>query len=700
MTPAPPHGVRSSLEVPDSNGGRRTAPNGGYAGIFPKDPRISSAQSLVPTPSEYRNSGKRRLLVVYIHGYQGTDTSFQSFPAHVHHFLKRALADTHVVHSKIYPRYKTYKAIDIARDNFSAWLEPHESPTTDVVLVGHSMGGLLNAEIVLTPSRTPYTTGYFRHRILGTVNLDAPFLGLHPGIIMSGISSLFRPKQKPARESTTELDSSPGTSGIASPNSSTYSGFSALTPAASTPSAEPRPRPQGFPFPAMTFDPNFNPAFSNDVRLQDRGWVQNLVHFVKKHHSEGLIDAATHHFMSHLEYGSTLLDFNCLKSRYESLRKLEDIDDLKQEFPYGPRQVRFVQYYTMCYGFPKKRKHNKSQTKLEAPEVLNPTYSNISTPRISVQDHSRGETEAYLLQEANSSPGPPSKKLSSLELGHANRESGQEHEEGTSANGVTNSQAKGAEVPSPIEPIRDSSRSMDSAFPPRRSSAVDTDTAAELVDAVSALHLDLPVIPELPPKPEIPDKGNITNKDERKQAEKDAKQKQKAYDQAVKTREKAIRDRQKTIDKREKKRLQEAEKRRKEELKLKKKGEVATASAVSLPSESQALATEAADTPAEPKPGPIRTMTGVSIEEYRVPGGKKRKERKFCNLPSTHKVNGQLDPKWVKVFMKDTDEVGAHTSLFYPGEHYDRLVNDVIDVIVGWVQEDASKRAILEMRQD
>ncbi|RYP27199.1 hypothetical protein DL767_007792 [Monosporascus sp. MG133] len=541
MTPGPSHGPRSSLEVPKPNGGRRTAPNGGYAGIFPKDPRISSAHSLVPSPSEYRNSEKRRLLVVYIHGYQGTDTSFQSFPAHVHHFLKRALADTHVVHSKIYPRYKTYKAIDIARDNFSAWLEPHESPTTDVVLVGHSMGGLLNAEIVLMPSRTPYTTGYFRHRILGTVNLDAPFLGLHPGIIISGISSLFRPKQKPARESTTELDSSPGTSGITSPNSSTYSGFSALTPAVSTPSAEPRPGLQGFPFPAMTFDPNFNPAFSNDVRLQDRGWVQNVVHFVKKHHAEGLIDAATHHFMSHLEYGSTLLDFNCLKSRYESLRKLEDIDDLKQQFPYGPRQVRFIQYYTMCYGFPKKRKPNRSERKLEAPLVMSPTYSNISTPRISVQDHSRAETETYLLHEANSSPGPPSSKLSSFELDHANRESGQEHGEGTSAN-------------------------------------------------------------------------------------------------------------------------------------------------VSLPSGSQALATEAADAPAEPKPGPIRTMTGASVEEYRVPGGKKRKERKFCNLPSTHKVNGQLDPKWVKVFMKNTDEVGAHTSLFYPGEHYDRLVKDVVDVIAGWSQ--------------
>lgn len=87
-----------------------------------------------------------------MHGFYGNDQSFRSFPAHLHALLASSLAETHVIHSKIYPRYKTYRAIEIARDNFSAWLEPHESPTTDVVLVGHSMGGLLAAEVVLMVS--------------------------------------------------------------------------------------------------------------------------------------------------------------------------------------------------------------------------------------------------------------------------------------------------------------------------------------------------------------------------------------------------------------------------------------------------------------------------------------------------------------------------------------------------------------------
>lgn len=125
------------------------------------DPRSSSAQSLVsPTPDPSHGGSRRTLLVVYIHGFYGNDQSFQSFPAHVHARLLSALGPSHSIHTKIYPRYKTYRAIEVARDNFSAWLEPHESLTTDVILVGHSMGGLLAADVVLVvwPPNLPYAS--------------------------------------------------------------------------------------------------------------------------------------------------------------------------------------------------------------------------------------------------------------------------------------------------------------------------------------------------------------------------------------------------------------------------------------------------------------------------------------------------------------------------------------------------------------
>jgi len=86
------------------------------------DPRSSSTHSIVPAESaRFGRDGRRTLLLVYIHGFMGNETSFQSFPAHVHNLLTITLTETHVVHTKIYPRYKSRKAIDFARDDFSKW---------------------------------------------------------------------------------------------------------------------------------------------------------------------------------------------------------------------------------------------------------------------------------------------------------------------------------------------------------------------------------------------------------------------------------------------------------------------------------------------------------------------------------------------------------------------------------------------------
>lgn len=85
-----------------------------------QDPRSSSTQSLVPQDSN-SNSNKRRLLLIYIHGFMGNETSFQSFPAHVHNALAERLAHNHVVHTKLYPRYKTRKRVEEVRGGFSDW---------------------------------------------------------------------------------------------------------------------------------------------------------------------------------------------------------------------------------------------------------------------------------------------------------------------------------------------------------------------------------------------------------------------------------------------------------------------------------------------------------------------------------------------------------------------------------------------------
>jgi len=84
------------------------------------DPRRLSTDSLFPAEHQDRN-GRRKLLLVYIHGFMGDETSFQHFPAHVHSYLAALVAESHVVHTKIYPRYRSKNRIDFARDDFGRW---------------------------------------------------------------------------------------------------------------------------------------------------------------------------------------------------------------------------------------------------------------------------------------------------------------------------------------------------------------------------------------------------------------------------------------------------------------------------------------------------------------------------------------------------------------------------------------------------
>lgn len=68
-----------------------------------------------------RHEGKRRLLLIYIHGFLGSEDSFCNFPRDVHDLLKASLAQTHITYTKIYPRYKTRGPIHVARDDIIRW---------------------------------------------------------------------------------------------------------------------------------------------------------------------------------------------------------------------------------------------------------------------------------------------------------------------------------------------------------------------------------------------------------------------------------------------------------------------------------------------------------------------------------------------------------------------------------------------------
>ncbi|KAG6039074.1 hypothetical protein E4U41_003342 [Claviceps citrina] len=295
----PPLPPRLASESSPQSSTSFLSPRTNNATLHSTDPRTSSMQCLVSSLSA--SETRRKLLVVFIHGFHGNDQSFRSFPAHVRACLRTLLSSTHVIHSKIYPRYKTYKAIEVARDDFSA--------------------------------RHP-----FKHKILGIIGMDAPFSGLHPGIVMSGIASLFQPapgaedlpqQQSPAtslgRECSHAADASSSVERLLSVDSRADPIY---TDTASP--GQPSRRPT---------DPYFDTPFHNDAPFREQSFLKRLMNFTAKHNQEGLFTALGNHINSHLEYGGCLADYRGSKMRYDRLRALEDVGEI-QLVSNGHRQAR------------------------------------------------------------------------------------------------------------------------------------------------------------------------------------------------------------------------------------------------------------------------------------------------------------------------------------------------------------------------
>jgi len=85
------------------------------------DSRSSSMQSLGRFDTNSAN--RRKLLLIYLHGFMGNETSFQKLPAHVHNIVSARLASSHTVHTKVYPRYQAKNHINNATNAFSKWYD-------------------------------------------------------------------------------------------------------------------------------------------------------------------------------------------------------------------------------------------------------------------------------------------------------------------------------------------------------------------------------------------------------------------------------------------------------------------------------------------------------------------------------------------------------------------------------------------------
>lgn len=564
---------------------------------------------------------------------------------------------------------------------------PHESDNTDLILLGHSMGGLLSAEVTLL---SPYSTvgkQKYRHRILGTINFDCPFLGIHPGVVVSGIGSLFRPAPEfspgLANNEMTSESSPLGLEQMPSARSGYFDssiGHSTLSSQASIYSGSDTT--QSLVLSRVSSqDPNYNPPFTNDIRRPVRTNWGSAVHFMTKH-SDSLTRAARSYVTSHLEFGGCLADYKGLKNRYSRIRALEDV---------RVERVRFVNYFTASTGRPKKQKEpipsslGYRSTPIEGYEE--PSGQELQNLSVS-QRQGRSSMRSTLVSEDESRSRTRSPQISVEEVRDGVLIPKQFEDPELAILDRSDAEMTLLDAVAVTEEESENNISFSGDRLAAERQAPPTYTPPEPPDESSPVEekstieecLSLPPLPPLPREPAQFCPEAYVDKDTRELALKQHSREKKAYLRALKDHARALKDREKLVEKREKAAKKgidkEAKLKGKESTqKLKKKDEARPSASISTSSNLNVARENGYECSSENS-----TTTHANPKAEKPP-----RDRKFCLLPP--KINNEVDPCWIRVAMRDFDEVGAHCGLFEIQEQYAWLVSDVGNRIKDWVKE-------------
>lgn len=639
------------------------------------------------------------------------------------------------------------------------------------------MGGLVSAEVALSQLE-PGTQ--MRHRILGTINFDVPFLGMHPSVIKSGLASIFSPAPESPRPQAAGSDNP-----MFPPTSHTNSGTASTAAHASTPPALP-PRRTDTLFNPEQPDPNYNPAFENDVRLPVRKGWRSAWHFVSKHNGD-LINSTKELLKSHMEFGSAMADYSGLKNRYCRIRALEEENpDIRRSImgaESDPPRVRFVNYYTSSTGRPKKVKspaatpnHDPvesasltTEKATEEPHVessIEPIHAEERDPLVVHEGDNDAESSHYDLEESNDAISEAMDELEPLPMSDfesSDTESWadavEDHVEGLklsdTSHPISNEPGANApteELPTPVltsvpSSVKESTSELTAQSFTNESTYSLTPAASSINESTVSLSTtaSLPPIPDAPPKPVEPDFSLYIDKETRKLAEKDYNRVLKTWERAVKDREKALREREKLEEKRQRAAIKAGKQAERNEEKLAKQKEKEREKEAKKKEQAQEntieekFAIQRRETEREWKEAlamkwndedgtvtPMASTTASVMDSTRPPSlapttstgtpslsaihaeekarakaeaeaAKPPKEHNFCSLPPKDS-SGNRDPTWVKVFMPNVDEVGAHCGLFFEtSPAYEQLVGDVGEKISEWTVEAESIRVAEEL---
>ncbi|KAI9667251.1 MAG: hypothetical protein M1821_000064 [Bathelium mastoideum] len=249
-----------------------------------------------------KTSRKKTLLLVFIHGFKGGDKTFDQFPERLRTLLGHVLSNVTVLAIR-YPQYETKGELQGCVSQFKEWLQnkvidlevangtpsPTIDPSVRLVLVGHSMGGIVAAETLFSiandqpvPSPSPFTDpslnatsdidneafpsipstpgpppngtnattsaspstskpaslpAFMFPSVIGILAFDTPYLGVAPGVIAHGaeghwntISSAYNAYNTASSFFGFKSGSSTSSSGTSTPTNTSSSFFNRALP--------------------------------------------------------------------------------------------------------------------------------------------------------------------------------------------------------------------------------------------------------------------------------------------------------------------------------------------------------------------------------------------------------------------------------------------------------------------------------------
>lgn len=149
---------------------------------------------------------------------QGDDNTFSTFPQHLADQLAILIPHVNVV-PRLFPAFETRGELPNAVAAFRDWLQnvvidleveagtpsPTVAPSVHVVLCGHSMGGIVAADALLSIAgdtavgvggsdshSSDDTTDLLFPDILGVLAFDTPYLGIAPSVLAHGAEDKYR----------------------------------------------------------------------------------------------------------------------------------------------------------------------------------------------------------------------------------------------------------------------------------------------------------------------------------------------------------------------------------------------------------------------------------------------------------------------------------------------------------------------------